>query len=492
MKRFTKYIFTFLLCLTACSFVACGKNKDTGDNYDPVHIVSMDYSNDDYLSGSKPTLNLYLSDEDNNSHLFVYTMQPNNEEGPTWKDLSVTYDSNVVSVKDGVVTAKGVGETTITIKARKGQFSEDVNSLQVNVKVTNPYFYAGGTYYNNANDFTTAVGSSSSVKLLRDVKVVDAVTVNKKFTLDLNNHKLTMDYNLGLTTGYTYNIKNGQITSSKSVISNDGTLELENVTLTTTGDQTTVVNKGTLTANDSTITSQNGVAVLIDSTNTSYIGCSSSSNANTGLNLNGKPALKVVQGTVYVGNPTINNGNQNNQVLILTNTREGNLSFKVNTYTTLKVKVESATENFKEQNVSIENNNNAIFDYGTINLSFNGQVSNTLALTLKRKDTNGDIITIRPKTPVNFPGKMVFEFNNNGNFQFQDLNGDVITPTETTGGSYDSKIELTNANGIMMTWGAGTDDQCPDEFVILANYVEDGKQTQQVVITVTIDTSENN
>lgn len=484
MKRFSKYIFTLLLCLTACSFVACGKSANV-DDYDPVHIVSMDYSADNYLSGSKSQLNLYLSDEDNNSHTFAYTMQP---ESASWKDLSVTYDSKVVGIKDGVVTAKGVGETTITIKAKKGQFNESTgeNTLQVKVKVTNPYFYAGGSYY---DDITTAVASSSTVKLLRDA-TIDGLSLNKYFTLNLNNHKLTTEGTLTLQgSNNTYTIENGQITSSKSVISNEGTLKLDNVSLTTTGNQTTVVNKGKLTANDSTITSQNGVAVLIDSTVTSYIGCSSSSDANTGLTLNGKPALKVVQGKVYVGNPTINNGNQNNQILILTNTKEGELYFKVNTPTSLKVKVENATENFKEQDVTIEKNGYAIFDYGTINLNFEGQVDNTLALTLGSNGTAAGCITIRPKTPVNFSGKIVYEFNNNSNFQFQDLKGELATIKEASGGSYDSYIELDSANGIMMTWSGGSDEQCPNTFVILANYVESGKETQQITITVTIDTS---
>ncbi len=468
-----------------CSFVACGKSANV-DDYDPVHIVSMEYGSDNYLSGSSSTLRLYLSDETNNSYTFNCTIEP--QETASWKDLSVTYDSKVVSIKDGVVTAKGVGDTTIVIKARKGQFKEGVDTLTVNVKVTNPYYYAGGSYYNDMGDIATAVGNGSNVKLLRDAEI-NGLAPNKSLTLDLNNHKLTTSNTITLQNDYNYTIQNGQITSSKSVIYNEGKLTLKNVTLTTTGDQTTVVNSGKLTLNDSTVTSQNGVAVLVDSTDTSYIGCLSDYNANTGLSLNGKPALKVVQGRVYVGNPTINNGNQSNQILVLTNTKTGDLYFKVNTQTSLKVKIENATEDFKEQDVTIENNGNAIFDYGTINLVFEGQVGNTLALRLTSPSTANGCITIRPKTPVNFLGKIVYEFNNNDRFQFQDLKGELATISKASSGSYDSYIELDNTNGIMMTWSGGGEDECPNTFVILANYIENNKETQQIVITVTIDTS---
>lgn len=586
MKKILKCLLTLTLCVCACTMFACKDKNKKGevDDYEPITVVNVDYSMDDAMvTGSR---NLYLSDKNNRTYAFSFELEP---KEASWKDLDITISNKgVVSLDGQTVVAKKVGTSTISFKAKKGDFEKSVT-----FNVTDPDFSSYGNYY-NLSELGNRLKNGNDVTLLKDITAESGMfTFCSNVTINLNGHSIDLKNNTITLEGENANIefnnydgttskifgtstilyadcnkvtaKNVNFESSSQtayVVKTLNTMELNNCTikgyngietsgnLTLTGSNTLVdaTNKAivatgtsnrdtTVNFSNGTITSQNqGVlvngnakfvmnsgtisatneavlgdgttnmnivlksgnisstkssAVLVNSLGDSYIGCYPSGSLDyttNDLTLSGKPAVTILQGNVKVGSPAI--VDTNNQIAIRTNTVDGDLSFKFLTTTSLTAKISTAMKDDKtdvkvEQTVTIDRTYGN-FAYEELELKFA-----STELTLESQANKGSL-TIRPVTPIYFDGTIVYEFNNNDNFQFQTLDSKTITPTqtETVGARYDSKIELTIDNGFVITWSSGNATQeIPGKLEIQVTYKPNREENknQSIILTITIN-----
>lgn len=581
MKKVLKSLFALTLCVCACTMFACKEKDIEEEKYDPITVVAVDYTNDSAMQNG--SYNLYLSD--NNSYTFNFEMEP---KEASWKDLDITISNkNVISLNNNTVTGKQVGLSTITFKAKKGDFNKSVT-----FNVTDPDFSSYGNYY-NVDELGARLSAGNDVRLLKDITATSGMfTFSKSLTIDLNGHNINMGSSTitlestddsvptikfnnstdavskiyGTTTllfsksNVTANNISFETTSKSTTayaIKNFNNLQLNNcqvkgmngiesssnLTLTNTlveaqklglhvagstsvatmtgnsqitsssqgvvvagDDAKFVMSNGSITADkeavtgednnkmnielkSGTITSKNAVAVYVANLGNSYIGCyqnGSSDIVTNDLNVTGKPAIKVLQGNVKVGAPSI--ADTNNQIEILTNSVAGQLSFKFLTSTSLTAKITTAMKEDKSdvkvaQKVDIDRTYGN-FQFETADFKF--------ASTQLTFNANGDeALTIAPIAPIFFDGTIVYEFNNDDNFQFKALDGQLITPERTTeeSATKDSKIVLTNSNGFLLARSAGGTSNMPETFEIIATYKPSNGTPTSIILTITINTS---
>lgn len=593
MKKILKCLLTLTLCVCACTMFACKDKNKKGevDDYEPITVVNVDYSMDDAMvTGSR---NLYLSDKNNRTYAFSFELEP---KEASWKDLDITISNKgVVSLDGQTVVAKKVGSSTISFKAKKGDFEKSVT-----FNVTDPDFYSNSNSdgnYHNLSELGNKLKNGNNVTLLKDITAESGMftfgsNVNN-VTINLNGHSVNLKDNTITLEGENANIEfyNHDGTTSKIfgtstilyancnkvtatnvnfesssqtayVVQSLNTMELKNCTIkgyngiatsgnltlkgsntlvdaknkaivaTGTSNRDTTVNfsngtitsqtqgvlvngnakfvmdSGTISATNEavlgdgttnmnivlksgTITSTKSSAVLVNSLGDSYIGCYPSGSLDyttNDLTLSGKPAVTILQGNVKVGSPTI--VDTNNQIAIRTNTVAGDLSFKFLTTTPqLTAKISTAMKDDKsdvkvEQTVTIDRTYGN-FAYEELELKFA-----STELTLESQANKGSL-TIRPVTPIYFDGTIVYEFNNNDNFQFQTLDSKTITPTqtETVGARYDSKIELTIDNGFVITWSGNATQEIPGKLEIQVTYKPNREENknQSIILTITIN-----
>ena len=552
--------------------------------YEPKTVINVDYTNDSAMQNG--SCNLYLSDNYNNNYTFVFELEP---KEASWKDLDITIsDKSVISLNNKTVTGKKIGSSTITFKAKKGDFNKSVTFY-----VTDPDFSSYGNYY-NIEELDARLKAGNDVRLLKDITAKAGMfTFNKSLTIDLNGHNINMgsstitlegaDDSIGVinlnnssnttskiygtttllfaksnvtasnicfetTSATAYAIKNfstlgltncqvkgyNGVESSSNLTLNNTTIQAQNLGINTTsvGDDTSVVtmngnskinsqNQGVVVAgnnakfvllngsidaykeaisgngNDNmnielrsgTITSHNTVAVFVNSLGNSYIDCYSNGSGDivtNNLTIAGKPAIKVLQGNVKVGTPTIVDAN--NQIEILTNSVSCDLSFKFLNDTDLTAKITTAMNDDK---TDVKNNQKIAIDrkYGKFEYEDYELKFASTQLTLNANDK----LTIKPITPIFFAGTIVYEFNNDDNFQFKTLDEQILIPETTeTGATKDSKISLTDSNGFVITWsGSGTSNP-PTTLEILATYKPyyslNDTAPAQITLIITINT----
>lgn len=505
MKKYLKYTLILLLCVTACCCVACGKKKNE-DSYQPVKILAGSE-----LDSSEKELKLYKGVEDKDRYFFGFDLTPSNA---SWKDLDITIsDPSVVGFDNQTLIAKKAGSATVTFKAKLGSW-EQVS----NVTVTEPFYKAGSSYYDNLTDLTKKIDAGFTITLYKDIVAENGMfTASQGFTMDLNNHTITSQYAMTFSSiNSSVTIKNGKLKFTGSEyggIANDSRLKLENVKIDSNVSVATILNKGSLTWNNSsinsvgncietmessindscvninsgTLVSKNGVAVVINSQSEVKIGTNSNE-----LSLKGKPAIKVMQGKVVVGDPSINSGNSNTQILVLTNAVEGKLSFEFNTTTSLVAKLTAQMNDDKtdvacKQDYTI-NKTYGKFAYDDVNFGYT-----TTSYTLNANSS----IVIKPISPIHFDGTILYEFDYNDNFQFRSLKDDaIITPTaipDADSNTKSHKIELSDSdgNGFVFAKSASGEDQIPSTFTILATYIPANGTSTQITITVNIDLTQD-
>ncbi len=134
----------------------------------------------------KESLELYSGE----SAKLTATVKPDNTINK--KVFWTSSDESVATVdKNGVITAVGAGEATITVTTKDMGHTD---SCVVNV--TASAAAVDGQFYSTLEKAMAAVGEGDTVQLLSDV-TVNYITIDPEVTLDLNGKTLTADYVIG-------------------------------------------------------------------------------------------------------------------------------------------------------------------------------------------------------------------------------------------------------------------------------------------------------
>ena len=407
------------------------------------------------------------------------------------KTVTIDLNGHNINMKGNTITLES-GDAVVTFSNYTG------NESKIYGTSTLLYAKCNRVVASNIN-FETTSATAYAIKNLNNMELNNCVVkgyngIESSSNLTISNTTIEVQ-NYGLVVDTTNQGTNVNFTSNSKIVSNNqGVLAKNNANFEMESGSISAKNEAVLCEGTGAnvvlkagaITSNSKASMLVNGLGDCYISCYPNGNndVSTGrLTLSGKPAIKVLQGNVKVGEPTI--ADSKNQVEVLTNSVAGDLSFKFLTNNSLTAKVTTAMNDDKSD-VKVSQNVNIDKTYG--NFVFE-DLKLKFASTEFTLNGNGQVV-IRPITPIYFDGKFVYEFDNNDNFQFKTLDEKVITPTSVDiQGAKNSKIELTDDNGFILTWsGAGTEN-IPETIEIFANYLSKDGENTQIVLTIHINIS---
>ena len=110
----------------------------------------------------------------------------------------------------------------------------------------------GGTEYYTLKDAIEHVSDGDTITVLRDVKDLTTVLIDKNVTINLQGYTINRKTeSITIDSGCTVNIQGtGEITSTVTALTNNGTLNITNSTITSTSSYYGISNGGTLTINN--------------------------------------------------------------------------------------------------------------------------------------------------------------------------------------------------------------------------------------------------
>lgn len=192
-------------------------------------------------------------------------------------------------------TVTGIIACIVDSEGNKPRFTGDVNMV---AKTT-----ANGNRYAKIDDAISEAVTNGEVKLLDNLTVTSAVTINKAITLDMDDYSIIGNQSSGaaLTVGAGVTLKNGGILSDQAGINiniSDGTVALQNMTVTTAGVSLTVA-QGTVTTDQKTnFTSTGANTIALNGGNLTVAGkVQNTSNASNASN-----AIEATAGSLSVAN----------------------------------------------------------------------------------------------------------------------------------------------------------------------------------------------
>lgn len=155
-------------------------------------------------------------------------------------------------------TVTGIIACIVDSEGNKPRFTGDVNMV---AKTT-----ANGNRYAKIDDAISEAVTNGEVKLLDNLTVTSAVTISKAITLDMDDYSIIGNQSSGaaLTVGAGVTLKNGGILSDQGGINiniSEGTVALQNMTVTTAGVSLTVA-QGTVTTDQKTSFTSNGANTI--------------------------------------------------------------------------------------------------------------------------------------------------------------------------------------------------------------------------------------
>ncbi|MCQ2222179.1 MAG: hypothetical protein MJZ35_00150 [Bacteroidaceae bacterium] len=192
-------------------------------------------------------------------------------------------------------TVTGIIACIVDSEGNKPRFTGDVSMI---AKTT-----ANGNQYAKISDAIGAVAAGAEVMLLDNLTVTSPVELNKALILNMDDYSIIGNQGSGaaVTVGAGVTLKNGGITSEKDGINiniSDGTVALQNMTVTTAGVSLTVA-QGTVTTDQKTnFTSTGANTIALNGGNLTVAGkVQNTSNASNASN-----AIEATAGSLSVAN----------------------------------------------------------------------------------------------------------------------------------------------------------------------------------------------
>lgn len=217
----------------------------------------------------------------------------------------------------GIYPASLRGNSSPTDSYNYGYYSPRPSLYDV--ELNSAYAVAGAEYYILKDAVEHAI-DGDTITVLRDASDPSTVEIDKNITINLQGYTINRrSESITIDNGYTVNIQGtGEITSKVTTITNNGTLNITNSTITNTSSSTSysgIANNGTLTINNGTI---RGVYYGINNSTSTSVTSSITMNGGTiettgtsgnryGIN-NSSGTNSSYRKTVTINSGTVNGG----------------------------------------------------------------------------------------------------------------------------------------------------------------------------------------